>query len=960
MNRERILFVVVVAIFALWFFVMKEDPNVIANAKPGKLAIKLDPVLDATRVQRPVQMPETPPFTLVTNERPHPRPILPFPEARDLPNIWPPTSRSVSLTLLGRLRRDATPVGLEDKAVIQLPALDAGGGAADAGPIPERVDQWTSFNRLNKGLVTGVKVKGKVLRAQGPLPEPGPLAPFFRALVLAEVDPGRAQQEGVEGIEVKFEKGGTNVQAFPSELSNVKLAIAGKQKGWFVGARAYVRLPAKGSAKRVDAGRRLLTQARNMNNDAALLKWVLIILKEARDQLPSGNQGALRDILLLEMEAANILNVQEKVLALGFEHLSRFPREVSVLEYMGNILSSRSFSLHPLAEKFYARASTSRNAQRRRAGLLIEQGKFDEAGKLLDSGVAGGGTEVDLLRARVALALGDFDTAVAKAGGHANGTGAVAADAHQILGGVAYAKGEAARAETHFMNAVQADTKRSTAYSDLGLALAAQGKAADAELCFARAKDLDFENAIIPALGSMFLRSALADSASDADNEEVAAAKLKARGEALEGLKKLHEDNPRDLLVRYFLAYAKEKAGDPEGAAADLRTILDEDHRYRIAIARLGIVQSRRREAGGGDELVRPAIAQLTKSAELNPQDGTVAYILARFLMSQDLNRKEANRYFARCASLPAPARDPELPMWAAAAQAALKYRDDSEDELRVRSAFNKVIEDVKRDGTRKGQNPDRYVATHPVGRYATKCRAMVAENATKVDVTWHFRTQSRDWKITQKNPMRIVYERNKGLHFQGTVNYQGEEVDHNTRLKYSAVEYPDRRLTGNKFFELIVEGEIPEAAEGELGVGVLGVGSNRRRGRTGIQIVRRTNGVVAVRLEGGESDLFKKDKARNYIEFENVNWKPGKFTLHFKVEERDKGMCSITLNGENVFATKLKGKTGETMTSERVTIFGKGRGSRNVTLNAWIEGSDGARYRKIYITKVTLVKASN
>jgi len=77
----------------------------------------------------------------------------------------------------------------------------------------------------------------------------------------------------------------------------------------------------------------------------------------------------------------------------------------------------------------------------------------------------------------------------------------------------------------HFTDAINADNRRSTAYSDLGLALAVQGKGEDAALCFARAKDLDFENSVVPRLGAAAIKLALFDSLSEDDTEEQAAPK---------------------------------------------------------------------------------------------------------------------------------------------------------------------------------------------------------------------------------------------------------------------------------------------------------------------------------------------------------------------------------------------------------------------------------------------------
>ena len=141
--------------------------------------------------------------------------------------------------------------------------------------------------------------------------------------------------------------------------------------------------------------------------------------------------------------------------------------------------------------------------------------------------------------------------------------------------------------------------------------------------------------------------------------------------------------------------------------------------------------------------------------------------------------------------------------------------------------------------------------------------------------------------------------------------------------------------------------------------MGIVGPGrTSKRLGRTGIQVKRNSaTGRIEIRLEGGESKTFKPDKARNYLEFP-VNWPTGKFKLHIRVEEREKGQASIWLNGENVLATKLTNKDGSPKASERCTIFGRGRGNRPVSVFVWIEGAMDEPFKDIYISKVTLVRA--
>ena len=73
---------------------------------------------------------------------------------------------------------------------------------------------------------------------------------------------------------------------------------------------------------------------------------------------------------------------------------------------------------------------------------------------------------------------------------------------------------------------------------------------------------------------------------------------------------------------------------------------------------------------------------------------------------------------------------------------------------------------------------------------------------------------------------------------------------------------------------ELSVKGEIPSGTPVDVGVGIVGAGSSRRQGPKGIQIRRKARKArPEVRLDGGDSELFKKDKARNFIDMTNLEW---------------------------------------------------------------------------------------
>lgn len=968
MNRERLLFVVVVGIVALWYFVMREPPAPRDDVRAGVRSLELLPVRGSSLTQPPLKIPSPPPFTLVTNETPHPRPIddpVWTPEPRDLPNVWPPTSRTVATHLLGRLRRAATQRAMDDAASIQLPEAAAGGGnGGDAAPTVERLDKWDSYNRRSDGQVMRIKAKGKWISPPKEFPKPGEFPEFYRLLLLLEIDPDRAaNQEGVTDVNVRISvgSGGSRVdQAFPGVINNFRIALKGKQQGWMIGARTFLRTGSSADALQRSAAR-LLEDGRQRGNDLALIGWAMFLADKARPLIPESAQNATRDVLLLQLAGANLLNRQERVLELGFEHLAKFQQDSAVLEYMGNILSSRSYGLLELAAVCYERASKSRTAQRSRAGLLIQLGRHEEARQLLDSGAAGGGSDVDLLRARVALSLGDYETASSRANRLAGGSGATAAEAYQILGGIEYAQGNAAAAQAHFMEAVQADPGRSTAYSDLGLALVVQGKLADAQLCFARARALDFENSIIPRLGLSYgkITFALGPVMMDKnprlrDPKKIEAqetAKTAAMKEAIEELDELQNDNPNNLLVRFYRAYAKEKTDDLSGASQELRTILDEDHRYRVAIARLGIVEATIRERGGPKEHVRPAIAHLLKAVELNPKDATANYILARFLMLEDVRRKQASEHFGRVESLPPPPGDEDLPLWAKASNAALLYRDESVEERRVRAAFEDVIELVRKKGARTGATDTKgFVAAHPVGQYAVRCRDLVVENARKVDTVWQFKTEPKDWLFHRKLPMRVGVTRN-GLEFRGTVDFKGNPIDHTNRLEFCCAEYK-RGLNSSDFFELHVKGEIPANMQVGLGIGLVGMQKTRRLGRRGVQILRDSDDrKVSIRLDGGsEIDIFKRDRASTYVPTE-VAWPTGEFTLVIRVHDRKKGLVAIELNGKNVTLDQWQ------LEAVRASMFGATR-KRPMSVVMWIEGRADRAFRDIVIKEVRLVRA--
>ena len=178
MNRERLLFVGVLAIIGLWFFVLREAADPVTSAKPRVEKVTL---LGVTAIDLPDTLLRMPAvhgaFTKVTNERAHDRPALAAVVARDLPNIWIPTSVSVRLSLLGRLRRaTVAPVagGVEGEATIELPSTEAEAAANDAGGEEiARRDGWTALGNPGGGRIVRLTSKRQTIRDPQQVPAPG-------------------------------------------------------------------------------------------------------------------------------------------------------------------------------------------------------------------------------------------------------------------------------------------------------------------------------------------------------------------------------------------------------------------------------------------------------------------------------------------------------------------------------------------------------------------------------------------------------------------------------------------------------------------------------------------------------------------------------------------------------------------------------------------------------------------
>ncbi len=993
MNRERLLFVSVLAILALWYF-LRSPERPVAPPTPHETQLDRRPILPASYTPTVLGVnPREGAFTQPTNVRPHPRPVeaLEKPRDFDLPNIWPPTSRGLSIDRLDQLRRDAA-APRADQAAISLPkAADEGAGTGVA--VEERVDTWKSNNADQRGHVHTIVAGGAQLKL--PVP-PWPYGEavvqanqwkFLRALVLLP-DPERAvPEEGVQAVWAKSAKIGDFRQAYPADINSFQIAVAGRAQGYFHGLKTYLdvrRQAGQAHEPRVRAGQQLLEQglAATREHREDLLRWSLALLDEARKLVPAGAEEARRGILLLMLKAAGALNDHELVLSLAIDHLAAFPQSPEVLEYVGNVLASRSFSLAPFAVEWFVRASDRTSAQRRAIEEMVREGRFDEAGQRIAQGLAGTpGPVQDLLKARVALARGDLDNAAAFAARHEGAGGAIGAEALQLLGGIAYAKGDAAAAADRFEAAAKADPGRSTAFSDWGHALAVQGRTEDALLCYAHAFELDaIDNAVAPHLGRGYLKLAAGEAALRAavDAEDAArkdpkvaaqkaedAARLRTEAKdafaaAAELLGKLQDDNRADLLVLYMLGYAKERTGNVKEAAELYRSTIDGDARYRIAIARLGVVQSKLALEGRDPKDAAAAIAHLLKAVELSPQEAILPYVLARFLMmlGDELQLELANQMFAKAVNLPVSERNGNLPLWAELGQACLAYANEAKETLEARRLLNSLLERIKDKMPAGTQEPK--LMEHEVYRAGRIDLQIVEENERKTDRTWDFASRPADWTVVFKSPMEIRFDPATGLTFQGTIDYQGVARTPKSALEYCAIAYKPSELTGGSFWELEVTGVVPAPGAGdpgELGIGI--IQPIRGDQVLGVQARRKRAGTLEVRLDGGDRQVFK-DVKTNWVELKEVPWPAGEFKLRLEVVpeygtgKRRQGRFRLLLNGEEVFFKEYKNQQGE-----RANIFAPSKANQVLELYLWVEGREGAEVKEIQVKTVTLTVES-
>ena len=470
-----------------------------------------------------------------------------------------------------------------------------------------------------------------------------------------------------------------------------------------------------------------------------------------------------------------------------------------------------------------------------------------------------------------------------------------------------------------------------------------QGKEADAVVCFDRAYRLDsVDNPVTPWLGKAFMKL----NGGDADGAGTI-------------IDKLRDDNPQHLGVLYYQAYLHELRGNLADAAQIYRKILDEDHRYRFVIQRLGLVQSERVLAGDGDDaLAREAVAHLRKAAVINAKDPILRYILGRFLQRGESREQDrlAGKLLEEAARLPRPDDDLDLMLWIEAAQARLVYRDEDQDASIADGKFDRVKDSVRRDARYRGESAA--AQKNVVHMYAQECRAMIEETKNKVIREWEFGLAPKEWKVNKRSPMSITFAKGRAK-FHGRVNMKR---DFKNVLDYCSLRLQSG-LTSKGFFRVKVQGENrlqgDDLKNVEIGIGLV---RDRRQGPSGIQIkTDLRERCASIRLDGGESTLFKQIRNREYYPVRDVRWpEDGKFTIEVEVVDRDNGKIAVWLNGVNVFeSAKLVDQMGKAVTAERCSLFGRS-GGRPITLAVWVEGTNGTEFTDVFLDKVTLTTAKN
>jgi hypothetical protein len=412
-----------------------------------------------------------------------------------------------------------------------------------------------------------------------------------------------------------------------------------------------------------------------------------------------------------------------------------------------------------------------------------------------------------------------------------------------------------------------------------------------------------------------------------------------------------------------MLGYAKERTGNLKEAAELYRATIDGDWRYRIAIARLGLVQAQRVLAGEPKEaLALEAIAHLSKAVALSPNEAILPYVLARFLMLQGLNPALATQMFEAAGKLQPSERNGNLPLWADLGVACLAYADEKTEELRVKSLLVALLDRIREKLPSGSQ--EQTLMEHEVYRAARIDLQIVEDTERKVDKTWDLKELSAkppDWKAEVKNPMELRVETGRGLVFGGKVDYGGHEKTGKLALESCSWQYLSKaeELNGGNVWELEVTGTADGPAE--FGVG-LGQVAKTDEGLVGILVKRKRTGNMDIKIDGAERQALRDMRGKDYYELKQVPWPAGEFKLRIEVvpeyggpKRRQQGRFRLYLNGEEIFQKEFKDVSGE-----RAAIFAPGRASQPMQLFLWVEGRPGDEIKGIQVqtVKLTVEKA--
>jgi hypothetical protein len=356
---------------------------------------------------------------------------------------------------------------------------------------------------------------------------------------------------------------------------------------------------------------------------------------------------------------------------------------------------------------------------------------------------------------------------------------------------------------------------------------------------------------------------------------------------------------------------------------------------------------------------ITATVARTTSYAITN---AILPYLLGRFLMATGSELGLADRMFERAGKLDVSDRNGDLPLWAELGRACLAYADEKEDVLTARRLLTTLQERIgeQMPGTTQQQKFE-----HEVYRAALINLQIIEDNERKVDRIWNFTEMSKkpaDWAQEMKLPMEIRWEIGKGCVFGGTINYEGRGRDNpRTPLDYCSTRYEGKEilLNGGSIWELVITGVTPPAGTdggdiAELGIGVINPPKTDQV--NGVQVRRKRNGNMEVRIDGGDRPVFRNVRL-DWVELKNVRWPEGEFTLKFDVvpeyglaKRRSPGRFRIHLNGEEVFLKEYGGEAGE-----RANVIALSRSSTPVQVWLWAEGRDGTEIKGIQVKTVTL-----